>query len=75
MTPKQIGNIIEQLGGLDGLDLDEDLDVLDGYDELPSEYQDKIKYALKNGHVHDDDWKGVRLLLLEPTSLLMSTGT
>jgi len=63
VTPKQIGNIIEQLGGLDGLDLDKDLDLLDGYDELPEEHQDKIKYALENGHVNDEDWKGVSLLL------------
>lgn len=59
VTPKQIGNIIEQLGGHDGLDLDKDLDILDGYEELPLEHQDKIRYALENGHVNDDDWKGV----------------
>ena len=62
VSPKQIENIIEQLGGLDGLDLDKDLDILDGYDELPTEYQDKIKYALQNGHVNDEDWKGVSLI-------------
>lgn len=59
VTPKQIENILEQLGGLDGLDLDKDLDILDGYDELPTEHQNKIKYALENGHVNDEDWKGV----------------
>lgn len=33
--------------------------MVDGYDELPAEYQEKVKFALENGHVPDDDWKGV----------------
>lgn len=33
--------------------------MVDGYDELPDEYQKKIDYALENHHVHDDDWNGV----------------
>lgn len=36
--------------------------MVDGYDELPDEYQEKIRYALENHHVHDDDWNGVSLL-------------
>jgi len=75
VTPKQIGNIIEQLGGLDGLDLDKDLDILDGYEELPPEHQDKIRYALENGHVNDDDWKGVSLSLSRLFLWLISTGS
>lgn len=59
MTPQQIANIIDQIGGLDGLDVNNDLDILDGYDELPQWAQDKIKDALVNGHVDDEDWKGV----------------
>ena len=59
MTPLQLANIHEQLGGLEGLDLDKDLDLLDGYDEVDTWAQDKIKYAVQNGHVHDEDWKGV----------------
>lgn len=51
MTPKQIENLIETCEG--------DTDLIDGYDELPPEYQEKIKYALENGHVADEDWKGV----------------
>ncbi|KAK5071957.1 hypothetical protein LTR64_004264 [Lithohypha guttulata] len=59
VTPRQIENIIVQLGGtLDGLDLKEDLDILDGYEELPDWAQEKVQYALGNGHVHDEDWKG-----------------
>lgn len=62
VTPLQIHNIIAQLGGtLEGLDLKEDLDILDGYDELPDWAQAKIQYALENGHVEDSDWKGVSL--------------
>ena len=33
--------------------------MVDGYDELPVEYQEKVQFALENGHVPDDDWKGV----------------
>ena len=52
--------MLDQMDGLDGIDLDNDLgDLLDGFEDLNEESQDKIKYALKNGHVHDDDWKGV----------------
>jgi hypothetical protein len=36
--------------------------MVDGYDELPDEYQKKIDYALANHHVHDDDWNGVSFL-------------
>lgn len=32
--------------------------MVDGYDELPSELQEKVKYSLQNGHVPDEDWKG-----------------
>lgn len=44
---------------VEGLDLDNDLDVLDGWDELEEESQEKIKQAIRDGHVADDDWKGV----------------
>lgn len=62
VTPRQIENIVDQIGGLEGLDLNEDLDILDGYDELPDWAQEKIKVALQNGHVADEDWKGVSRL-------------
>ena len=35
------------------------LDYLDGYEELPSESQEKIARAFEQGHVDDEDWKGV----------------
>lgn len=51
VTPAQIDNLIETSGG--------DTEMVDGYDELPEEYQEKIDFALKHGHVPDEDWKGV----------------
>ncbi|KAF2033633.1 zf-PARP-domain-containing protein, partial [Setomelanomma holmii] len=53
VTPKQIENLVETSGG--------DTDLVDGYDELPAEFQEKVEFALKNGHVPDEDWKGVSL--------------
>ena len=63
VSPLQVSNVIEQLGGLDGLDLDKDLDILDGYDELTPEAQEKVKQALIDGHVSNEDWKGVCLTI------------
>lgn len=54
---------MDQLGGLDGLDLKDDLDILDGYEELPDWAQAKIQFALEHGHVEDEDWKGVSRLV------------
>jgi hypothetical protein len=36
-----------------------DTDLIEGYDELPKDMQEKVDFALKNGHVPDEDWKGV----------------
>ena len=55
MTPKQIENLLETCDG--------DTEMVDGFDELPAEYQEKVAYALKNGHVADEDWKGVSTIL------------
>lgn len=40
--------------------------MVDGFDEVPTEYQDKIKFALENGHIPDEDWKGVSDILIHP---------
>ena len=32
--------------------------MVDGYDELPKDFQDKVKRAIEQGHVDDEDWKG-----------------
>lgn len=38
---------------------EKDYSVLEGYDDLPEEYQEKIRKALSQGHIDDEDWKGV----------------
>lgn len=51
MTPKQLESLHDVLEG--------DVDMFDGYEELPNDCQEKVKRALENGHVDDEDWKGV----------------
>ena len=51
VTPKQIANLKETI--------EDDLGLLDGYEELDGESQDKVRKALADGHVDDSDWKGV----------------
>jgi hypothetical protein len=36
--------------------------MVDGFDTLNPENQAKITFALENGHIPDEDWKGVRCL-------------
>ena len=36
-----------------------DMDLVDGYNELPEWAQQKVKRALEQLHVDDDDWNGV----------------
>lgn len=38
----------------------EDLELVDGYEELPDDAKEKVKTALEECHVDDDDWNGVR---------------
>ena len=52
-----IQNLLNALGGLEGLE--DDLNIIDGYDEMPQEWQEKILTMLREGHVPDEDWKGV----------------
>lgn len=48
VTPKQIGNLNKDIEG--------DPSQLDGYDELPEDFQIKVANALEQGHVDDEDW-------------------
>ncbi|KAL2043918.1 hypothetical protein N7G274_003438 [Stereocaulon virgatum] len=50
VTPKQIATINE--------DIENDVNLLDGLEELPEDLQEKVKTALAAGHVADDDWSG-----------------
>ncbi|KAL3496854.1 hypothetical protein BJX62DRAFT_193079 [Aspergillus germanicus] len=54
VTPKMISNMIEVVGEGD----DRDLDLLDGYEDLPQEHQEKLARALDQGHIDDEDWNG-----------------
>jgi len=40
---------------------DGDMDMVDGYEDLPSDLQEKVQRAFEQGHVDDADWGGVRL--------------
>ena len=33
--------------------------MIDGYDGLPEDAKDKVRRALEQGHIDDEDWKGV----------------
>ena len=55
VTPKQISNIEETIEG--------NLDFLDGYDEIDEDSQAKVRKALEDGHVADDEWKGVNAII------------
>ncbi|KAL6240010.1 hypothetical protein BDW75DRAFT_196715 [Aspergillus navahoensis] len=54
VTPKVIANINDIVGEGD----DRDLEMLDGYEDLPIELQEKVTRALEQGHVDDEDWRG-----------------
>ena len=56
VTPKQIQNLEETIEG--------NFDFLDGYDEIDEESQTKVRKALEDGHVADDEWKGVKMVPL-----------
>jgi hypothetical protein len=68
ITPTVIQNLLNALGGLEGIE--DDLNVIDGYDEIPREWQEKILTMLREGHVPDEDWKGVSDLSQADTWIL-----
>lgn len=39
------------------------MDLVDGYEELPDEVQKKVKRCFAQGHVDDEDWNGVCMIL------------
>lgn len=53
MTPKQITNLKKELN--------DDATELDGYEDLPEDFQEKVRDAVRDGHVADEDWGGVML--------------
>lgn len=57
-------NIRENLGGALADEGEYKWDLLDGLDEMPSSYQEKIKLAITEGKIADEDWRGVSLCLI-----------
>lgn len=51
VSPKVISNMQTHCQG--------DLGLIEGYEEMPDEWQDKIARALEQGHIDDEDYKGV----------------
>lgn len=51
MTPVQIAKWEDMTGG--------DTELIDGFDEITPEAQEKVLRALEQGHVDDEDWRGV----------------
>jgi hypothetical protein len=51
VTPKVLANVNNFIDG--------DVTMLDGFEELPDAEQSKVRKALEDGHVDDEDWKGV----------------
>lgn len=51
VTPEVLRNWADTANG--------DMELIDGYDLLPADAQEKVKRALEQGHVDDDDWNGV----------------
>ena len=57
VTPQQLFNLKDSV--------EDDLDGnLDGYSELDDFNKSKIAKAFEEGHVADDDWRGVSVLFL-----------
>ncbi|KAJ5792754.1 uncharacterized protein N7503_008732 [Penicillium pulvis] len=55
-TPRVLENI--KTGWEEMCDGKPDYSLLDGYDEIPEEFQEKVRRAVENGHIDDEDWKG-----------------
>lgn len=53
VTPKVLANWKEASGM--------DPELIDGYEELPEAAQEKVKRALEQCHVDDEDWNGVSM--------------
>lgn len=51
MTPLVVKNWKEKAEG--------DMNLVDGYEELPEEFKEKVARTFEQGHVDDEDWNGV----------------
>jgi len=51
-----------------------DMELVDGLEELDEASQEKVKRALKQGHVDDEDWRGVSCLYQQLNAILTFIG-
>lgn len=63
VTPKLVSNLNTSIEEESGEGDEKDYTAIDGYDEIPEEDQEKVRGALEQGHVDDDDWNGVSFFL------------
>ena len=58
----QLANLKDEISDENGAidDIEDVVELIDGYEDVGEEFQEWIKGALKDGHVPDEDWKGVR---------------
>ncbi|ETN44166.1 uncharacterized protein HMPREF1541_10716 [Cyphellophora europaea CBS 101466] len=57
VTPLQIENLQYMLEGLD-LEKDDEMEVIDGWEDLTPENQEKLRQAIRVGHIDDSEWRG-----------------
>ena len=63
VTPQQISNLKDSVE--DNLDT-----YLDGYEDLDDHDKARVAKAVEEGHVADEDWKGVSLIDRERTCFI-----
>jgi len=66
VTPKQIENLKSEC--------EDDLTLIDGYDELDDDWKEKVSRAVEQGHVDDEDWKHGKLFGLA-SIVMVSNGS
>ena len=56
VTPQVLENIRDSIEG--------NYELVDGFDDLPEELQDKVKRGIEQGHVDNEDWLHVGIDML-----------
>jgi len=64
VTPNVVSNMRDET--------EMDPDLIDGWEDLDEESQEKVMRALKQGHVDDADWKGASLPLHKAAVMLLT---
>lgn len=57
VTPKVIQNVKRAI--------EDDFNLLDGYEDLPEDEQQTVRNAIEDGHVADEDFNGVSRSFIE----------